>query len=210
MLQSVTLVRDIMQTRERILTAGLALIDEHGYEAATVASIRSKAGVSNGSFFHFFDSKESLAAELFLDAIRAYHQAMLRAVHDGIGAAEGIAALVRAHISWVTTNKPQARFLFEQARAEWFEGIADALQAQNAIYRQGLDRWRLPLVEAGHLRPISGLVFSSQVIGPAQIFCRAWLSGRDRTDPGKYAQELVDCAVRAVVTETTRAGRRHR
>jgi len=199
-----------MQTRERILTAGLSLIDARGYEAATVASIRSEAGVSNRSFFHFFDSKEGMAAELFLDAIRAYHQAMLRAVRDDIGAAEGIAALVRAHISWVTTNKPKARFLFEQARAEWFESITEALRAENAAYGQSLDRWRLPLVEAGHLRAVSGLVFSSQVIGPAQIFCRAWLSGRDRTDPAKYAQDLVDCAVRAVVVGDEKARRRRR
>jgi AcrR family transcriptional regulator len=198
-----------MQTRERILTAGLHLIDERGYEAATVAAIRTRAGVSNGSFFHFFDSKESLAAELFLDAIRAYHQAMLRSVDDSKGAPEGIAALIKAHIGWVTTNRPRARFLFEQARAEWFEGIAEALRAENAIYGQGLDRWRLPLVEVGQFLPMNALVFASQVIGPAQTFCRAWLSGRDRTDPGKYAQELIDCAIRAVVAPTAKTkGRR--
>lgn len=188
-----------METRERILSAGLHLIDRRGYEAATVAAIRTRAGVSNGSFFHFFDSKECLASELFLDAIRAYHQAMLAAVGSNIGAATGIAALVRAHIGWVTANRSQARFLFEQARAEWLDGIADGLRAENANYRQELDRWRLPLVKAGDLRPMDALVFASQVIGPAQMFCRAWLSGRDRSDPGKHAQELIDCAVRAVL-----------
>jgi hypothetical protein len=42
-------------------------------------------------------------------------------------------------------------------------------------------------------------VFFSQIIGPAQIFCRAWLSGRDRSDPGEQADILIACAIRAVV-----------
>jgi hypothetical protein len=43
------------------------------------------------------------------------------------------------------------------------------------------------------------LVFFSQIIGPAQIFCRAWLSGRDRADPREQAEILIACAIRAVV-----------
>ena len=40
-------------TRERILDAALEEFDERGYEATTVASICRRAGVSNGSFFHW-------------------------------------------------------------------------------------------------------------------------------------------------------------
>jgi hypothetical protein len=36
-------------------------------------------------------------------------------------------------------------------------------------------------------------------MGPAQIFCRAWLSGRDRADPREQIDTLIDCAIRAVV-----------
>jgi hypothetical protein len=43
------------------------------------------------------------------------------------------------------------------------------------------------------------VVFFSQIIGPAQIFCRAWLSGRDRTDPRQQADILIACAIRALV-----------
>ena len=46
---------------------------------------------------------------------------------------------------------------------------------------------------------MTSLVFFSQIIGPAQIFCRAWLSGRDRTDPREQADNLIACAIRAVV-----------
>ena len=42
-------------------------------------------------------------------------------------------------------------------------------------------------------------LFFSQIIGPAQIFCRAWLSGRDRNDPRHQADILIACAIRALV-----------
>jgi len=42
------------------------------------------------------------------------------------------------------------------------------------------------------------VMFVSQLIGPAQIFCRAFLSGRDRADPRAESDTLVACAVRAL------------
>jgi hypothetical protein len=43
-------------------------------------------------------------------------------------------------------------------------------------------------------------MFVSQLIGPAQIFCRAFLSGRDRADPRGEADTLIACAIRALVS----------
>jgi hypothetical protein len=31
------------------------------------------------------------------------------------------------------------------------------------------------------------------------VYCNAWLGGRTRDDPRRYADELADCAVRALV-----------
>ena len=51
----------------------------------------------------------------------------------------------------------------------------------------------------GELLPMTASLFLSQIIGPAQIFCRAFLSGRDRTDPKEQSEALIACAIRAVV-----------
>ena len=56
-----------------------------------------------------------------------------------------------------------------------------------------------PLIARGELLPMSPTLFFSQLIGPAQIFCRAWLSGRDRADPRDQTEILIACATRAVV-----------
>ncbi len=47
-------------TRDRIVAAAYACFMENGYEQTSVRMILEKAGVTTGSFYHFFPSKESL------------------------------------------------------------------------------------------------------------------------------------------------------
>jgi TetR/AcrR family transcriptional repressor of nem operon len=49
------------QTRNRLLEAAFAVIRSKGYAATTVDDICAAAGLSKGSFFHHFASKEELA-----------------------------------------------------------------------------------------------------------------------------------------------------
>lgn len=54
---------------EDLLAAALAVFERCGFEGATVATIRTRAGTSNGSFLHFFASKKQLAGALFLEIL---------------------------------------------------------------------------------------------------------------------------------------------
>jgi AcrR family transcriptional regulator len=189
------------QLRDDLLTAGLAVFDRDGFEGATVAAIRARARASNGSFFHFFGSKKELAGTLFLEILQRYHAAMLAALDPSANAPDGIGRLIRAHLNWVVSNRCEARYLFEICRSEWSEPVRDAQRAQNARLADGIERWRAPLVARGELLPMPPVLFLSQIIGPAQIFCRAYLSGRDRTDPRLQADTLVACAIRALTAD---------
>ncbi len=185
--------------REDLLAAGLAVFDRDGFEGATVAAIRTRARASNGSFFHFFGSKKELAGTLFLEILQRYHGAVLAAIGENLGAREGVARLIRAHLDWVVNNRREARYLFEISRSEWSEEIRVAQRAQNSRLADGVERWRAPLIARGELLPMSPVLFFSQIIGPAQIFCRAYLAGRDRADPRDQIETLIACAIRAVV-----------
>ncbi|MCP3466920.1 MULTISPECIES: TetR/AcrR family transcriptional regulator [unclassified Bradyrhizobium] len=186
--------------RDDLLAAGLAIFDRAGFEGATVAAIRARARASNGSFFHFFASKKELAGALFLEILARYHAAVLNSVDESCGAREGVARLIRAHLDWVVNSRREARYLFEISRSEWTEDVRDAQRAQNSRLAEAVERWRAPLVARGELLPMTAALFFSQIIGPAQIFCRAWLSGRDRSDPRDQTDMLIACAIRAVVT----------
>jgi hypothetical protein len=129
----------------------------------------------------------------------AYHSAVIAAVDESCGARDGVARLIRAHLEWVVNSRREARYLFEISRSEWTEEIRGAQRAQNSRLAEAVERWRAPLVERGELLPMTSSLFFSQIIGPAQIFCRAWLSGRDRADPRAQADILIACAIRAVV-----------
>jgi AcrR family transcriptional regulator len=189
----------VARAREDLLAAGLAVFDRDGFEGATVAAIRTRARTSNGSFFHFFGSKKELAGTLFLEVLQRYHAAVLAALDASLNAQDGIGRLIRAHLDWVVNNRREARYLFEISRSEWTEDIRDAQRMQNSRLAEGVERWRAPLIACGELMPMTSALFFSQIIGPAQIFCRAWLSGRDRTDPRQQADILIACAIRALV-----------
>nr|WP_249159101.1 TetR/AcrR family transcriptional regulator [Bradyrhizobium jicamae] len=182
-----------------MLAAGLAVFDRDGFEGATVAAIRTRARASNGSFFHFFASKKALAGTLFLDILQSYHAVIITSVDANCGAREGVARLIGAHLDWVVNNRREARFLFEISRSEWSEEVRGAQRSENSKLAEGIERWRAPLLARGELLPMSAVLFFSQIIGPAQIFCRAYLSGRDRSDPREQIETLIACAIRAVV-----------
>jgi AcrR family transcriptional regulator len=190
--------------REDLLAAGLAVFERDGFDGATVVAIRKRAQASNGSFFHFFASKKELAATLFLETLSRYHAAVLAQMGPGLSAREGIDRLIRAHLDWVVEKRREARYLFEISRGDWTEDLRDKQRALNARFAEGIERWRAPLVASGELLPLPTAIFASQVIGPAQIFCRAYLSGRERSDPRLHADQLVACAIRALVADTTR------
>ncbi|NPV23303.1 TetR/AcrR family transcriptional regulator [Bradyrhizobium aeschynomenes] len=192
-------------SRARILDAALAEFDQSGYEAATVAAICDRAGVSNGSFFHAFPSKDAVAGAVFLSALDAYHDALVGAVAGDLSARDGVAALVTAHMRWVLDHRAPARFMFVHAPSAHTAAIRDVQASSNEQFRAGLARWYEPNQARGTLATLSPEVLISQIIGPAQMFCRAWLAGRSRGKPDVHLPDLIACAVRAVVTGAARS-----
>ena len=49
-------------TKDRILAAATQLFDERGFDGTSIADLLERAGVNSGSLYHFFPSKEALAA----------------------------------------------------------------------------------------------------------------------------------------------------
>ena len=68
-------------TRDALLTAAVALIAERGIEAATLADVAERAGVTKGALVHHFENKETLL-DAALDRVGAHLTQVLTAAWD--------------------------------------------------------------------------------------------------------------------------------
>lgn len=60
------------EVKERIYQAAVELMNQYGYEYVTIANICKTAGVSVGSFYHFYANKEALLANFFQEAYASF------------------------------------------------------------------------------------------------------------------------------------------
>jgi AcrR family transcriptional regulator len=63
--------------RSDILEATLTLISDNGFHGTPMSQIAKEADVGAGTIYRYFDSKEALINELFLELKRDFSQAML-------------------------------------------------------------------------------------------------------------------------------------
>lgn len=79
-----------IETRRRVYEAAIAEFQRTGVDAARIDDIVSAAGVSWGTFFHYFPSKEDVVLEAATVTCRAF----AGACHDGLAAGARTAAIV--------------------------------------------------------------------------------------------------------------------
>ncbi|QGF23085.1 TetR/AcrR family transcriptional regulator [Raineyella fluvialis] len=112
-------------TRERVIAAGLELFAERGYSATSVEEIAEHAGVSKGTVFYNFGSKQGLGAAVVresADRIAAVVEAA-RAPHRGWAALNAIVlALLRAFDADPATCQVLLTELFRNERP-WHEDL---------------------------------------------------------------------------------------
>jgi len=66
-----------LDTRDRLVHAAVELILRQGYTATSVGDICTRAGVTKGGFFHYFENKEAIgvaAAQAWFDSMASFLQ----------------------------------------------------------------------------------------------------------------------------------------
>ena len=78
-----------MTTEEKILNSAIALMAKKGYHNTTVSDIVKNAGVAQGTFYLYFDSKK----ELFIKLMDSFYSMLESAIYSvDLGSAETITA----------------------------------------------------------------------------------------------------------------------
>lgn len=162
------------KTKGKIAAAAIRLVLDEGFGAATVVRIRAAAGVSNGSFYGAFGTRDELFDHL-LGSIEASHrQALALALaHPARSARDRLARLLRTHLTWTIDNPILARL-----RDRLVQGLTADDPARHAPAPtweiELLATWARPLMADGTIRPMPDSLLHALVLGNADAVARHW------------------------------------
>lgn len=170
--------------RPRIEAAALALFVEKGVDAATTREIAARAGVSEGAIYRHFDSKDELAASLFL----AIHTRLASLIRDAAKTRRGIeeqtAAIVDAYCATADEDFPLFAFhlLYTHRFLPTPDGVDNPVDAVADIIEAAMKRREIARGEAEF---VTGLALGPVLQTALQIHY-----GRLKGPLSRYAGDL--------------------
>jgi len=172
-----TALRTGADRRSAIIEAALNRFLAQGISATSLRQIQRDAHASNGSLFHHFPSKESLAGAVYVDCVTTYQQDFLTELARHADAETGVRAMVAMHLRWCSGHPEMARFLITMTEPAVLEAAATELKELNERFASALQAWWRPHAHYGTLRPLGPAHSQALWLGPAQELVRAWLLG---------------------------------
>jgi AcrR family transcriptional regulator len=98
-------------TRAKLLAAAEDCFGRLGYNSASVAEIVRVAGVSQGGFYVYFESKEAIFHELVMDIARQIREVSHIAIESAPSRREAELAGTRAFLQWLDEHSHMHRIL---------------------------------------------------------------------------------------------------
>ncbi len=165
------------ETKTRVLDAMRALLMQQAISEVTMKDVQERSGVSNGSIFHHFGSKDGILEELFVAERRAYLGSVGEAIiaHEGdpcdaFGA--GAAAAVLYHAS-----DPERYLLLIAAfsNSEWLFRNAQIWTDLIREVEAPVMEWAIPHFQSGALPLLPPGLYQSYMLGPPEQLTQLWI-----------------------------------
>jgi AcrR family transcriptional regulator len=161
------------RTRGALAAAARALIAEQGLTGLQTTEITRRAGVSPGSFYNHFSSKDELIEAVIADALASLTIAMTTKRAPEQDPAEIISDSMRRFIGMVDDDPELARLVVQLDRADALMAAVVYPEGRRAL-QDGIDRGRFTDID------IETTLIS--VLGGALALMRAMLAGMIGTD----------------------------
>jgi AcrR family transcriptional regulator len=179
------------QRREQILSAARSVFKESGYESATISQIVKHAGVAQGTFYLYFDSKKSIVVELAQQPM-ADMAIRLQGILDGTESfAEILKKFVHLGFEVGQQNPDLCRLMHmsdDGGRAiENLDSHAEVTQMAVGMFQQFMDRGEMVLMNA----EVAAEMFKVIMSGSMRLAFA--------TDPPPASVEEIEKATEAVV-----------
>jgi AcrR family transcriptional regulator len=186
-----------MSTEEKLINAAIELMSKNGYHRTTVADIVKAAGVAQGTFYLYYDSKKNLFLSLMERFYSLLQDALLGVGWDieSITSEEEIAQKIRLAIQNILLvyqdNAILARIFLREAMglepdfAELWDSIIERLAAFAVlIMDQSIERGLLP--------PQNSQIVAHCVVGMIERVAYYWLFQENEFE----LEEVVDALAR--------------
>ncbi|MFV8833785.1 TetR/AcrR family transcriptional regulator [Aquisalimonas sp.] len=124
------------QTRQKLLSAAESEFGEKGFHSASVSSITRRAGVAQGTFYIYYDSKEEILRELVRFMNRKLRHTLTRATHGITDRVEiervGLEAFLRFAMEEKNLYRVvlESQFIDESIYREYYEQMARVYTAR--------------------------------------------------------------------------------
>lgn len=165
------------QTRARLLAAAKEIFEEHGFLEARISDIAERAGLSHGSFYHYFDSKEEIFREVAAaveDQLSAPLGSVILDPSSDATPQERIREAMRLHLE---SYRKEAKIMgvIEQV-SRYDEHVRTARNEHTAKYRQQVAESIRRMQRHGLVDPELDPEIASAVLGSMTIrFPELWL-----------------------------------
>lgn len=178
-------------TRERVLRSAASLAARTGFEQLSLAELSRSSGVSNGSIYHHFGSKDGVLTALLYRIVEA-NQGVLLAVLDAYpdDARSGVLQTVAQHLDWVETHRDDARLLIEYRQQVTRGPGRDQICKLNHHFLARSEKWLARQAAIGALPVLRVEVAHAVVFAPAQEVSRLWLTRRGFPAPTTFTASL--------------------
>jgi AcrR family transcriptional regulator len=171
-----------LETRERLLAAGRALIAEGGTDAVKINDVTERADVGFGTFYTYFESKEALIAAVVAEAMERTATIIGMRALESEDPAETAAISYRRYIAYATEEPELAAVLLSMPEAETVFERALTPQARRTLER-GIAQGRFDIVDLE-------LALTS-VSAAALAAMRASLAGRLLPDSAEHGTVML-------------------
>lgn len=167
-------------TRAKVIEAATELVIKIGHENVSMKDLVEKSGVSNGSIFHHFGSKDGVLEEIFVRERRAYLGYVAECIlgHEG-DPCDAMGEGARGAVLF-TARDPQRHFrlISQFSHSEWLAQNRQMWADLAVEIEQPVMHWAMPHLAAGRLPMLPPAMIQSFMLGPAELLCHQWRNGR--------------------------------
>ncbi|WP_045877877.1 TetR/AcrR family transcriptional regulator [Pseudofrankia sp. DC12] len=180
-------------TRARLLEAAKAVFEEGGFLEARISDIAERAGLSHGSFYHYFDSKEQIFREVAMALSDLLHAPLSTVIFDPASIASPQDRIRAGNRRFLESYRQEARIIGVIEQVSRYDTLLNTVRFEH----QQRDRERISdsiaqLQRRGRVDPSLNPTIAASALGAMVTrFAEMWLvQGLFDTDFDEGAEQL--------------------